>query len=151
MGLLDDAGYLSAPLREIAGSLGVDMDCVEDALEVVQMLEPVGVGARSLAECLALQARDADRYDPCMEALIDNLELVAKGEIARLKRLCDVDDEDFADMLHELRSFDPKPGLAFAEIKIVRKGVGDHLRLLIDFLLHEMPMVSFVHHQTGTY
>ena len=113
-GLLDDAGYLSADLREVAYDLGVDMDCVEDALEVVQMCDPTGVGARSLAECLVLQAKEADRYDPCMAALINNLELVAKGEVAKLKRLCAVDDEDFADMLRELRSFDPKPGLAFA-------------------------------------
>ncbi|MHA7820348.1 MAG: RNA polymerase factor sigma-54 [Erythrobacter sp.] len=113
-GLLDDAGYLTSDLAEIAADLGVDMDCVEDALEVVQMCDPTGVGARSLAECLALQAREADRHDPCMQALIDNLELVARGEVSRLKRLCDVDDEDFADMLRELREYDPKPGLAFA-------------------------------------
>ncbi len=113
-GLLDDAGYLSSDLRDVAYDLGVTLELVEDALEVVQMCDPTGVGARSLSECLALQAREADRYDPCMRALIDNLELVAKGEVARLKRLCKVDDEDFADMLRELREFDPKPGLAFA-------------------------------------
>jgi RNA polymerase sigma-54 factor len=72
------------------------------------------VGARNLAECIAIQAREADRYDPCMKALIDNLELVARGEVERLKRLCRVDDEDFADMLRELRSYNPRPGLAFA-------------------------------------
>lgn len=114
VGLLDDAGYLPFDLRDIAQDLGVSLDMAEDALTVVQMLEPVGVGARSLAECLALQAKEANRYDPCMAALIDNLELVAKGDVARLKRLCGVDDEDFADMLRELRQFDPKPGLAFA-------------------------------------
>ena len=80
---------------------------------MVQMCDPSGVGARSLAECLEIQAREANRYDPCMAALLDNLELLAKGEVARLKRLCNVDDEDFADMLRELRSYDPKPGLAF--------------------------------------
>jgi RNA polymerase sigma-54 factor len=114
VGLLDDAGYLPLTLEDIAADLGISLDLAEDALTVVQMLEPVGVGARSLAECLALQAKDADRYDPCMAALIDNLELVAKGDIARLKRLCRVDDEDFADMLRELREYDPKPGMAFA-------------------------------------
>ena len=113
-GLLDDAGYLSTDLRDVAYDLGVSMDVAEDALTVVQMLDPTGVGARSLAECLKLQAREANRYDPCMAKLLDNLDLVAQGEIARLKRLCDVDDEDFADMLRELREFDPKPGLAFA-------------------------------------
>ena len=85
----------------------------ERALEVVQSLDPTGVGARTLSECLALQAREADRYDPCMARLIDNLELVAKGEFARLRRMCEVDDEDFADMLAELRGYDPKPGLRF--------------------------------------
>ncbi|BDI59593.1 RNA polymerase sigma-54 factor 2 [Qipengyuania nanhaisediminis] len=113
-GLLDEAGYLTADLADIADDLGVDSDCVEDALEVVQMCDPTGVGARDLAECLALQAREADRYDPCMKALLDNLDLVARGEVAQLKRLCRVDDEDFADLLRELRAFDPKPGLAFA-------------------------------------
>ncbi|MGB3712345.1 MAG: RNA polymerase factor sigma-54 [Erythrobacter sp.] len=113
-GLLDDAGYLTGPLDEIAADLGVSLDEVEDALTVVQLCEPTGVGARDLAECLALQAREADRYDPCMRALIGNLELVARGDVAKLKRLCEVDDEDFADMLAELRSYDPRPGLAFA-------------------------------------
>jgi RNA polymerase sigma-54 factor len=65
-----------------------------------------------LSECLAIQAREADRYDPCMQRLIENLDLLARGELPRLKRMCDVDDEDFADMLSELRSYDPKPGLA---------------------------------------
>jgi RNA polymerase sigma-54 factor len=80
---------------------------------VVQSLDPTGVGARTLSECLALQAREADRYDPCMARLIDNLDLIARGEFARLKRMCEVDDEDFADMLGELRAYDPKPGLRF--------------------------------------
>ncbi|WP_299194882.1 RNA polymerase factor sigma-54 [uncultured Erythrobacter sp.] len=113
-GLLDEAGYLSSDLRDVANDLGLPLDVVEDALTVIQMCEPSGVGARDLAECLTLQAKDADRYDPCMAALLDNLDLVAKGEVARLKRLCKVDDEDFADMLSELRQYDPKPGLAFA-------------------------------------
>ncbi len=113
IGLLDEAGYLGFPLREVAADLGVSPDQADAALALVQSLDPTGVGARSLGECLALQAREADRYDPCMARLIDNLELVARGEFARLKRMCDVDDEDFADMLAELRGYDPKPGLRF--------------------------------------
>jgi RNA polymerase sigma-54 factor len=113
VGLLDEAGYLATDLREIAADLAVPLAEAERALAVVQSLDPTGVGARSLAECIALQAREADRYDPCMARLIDNLDLVARGEFARLKRMCDVDDEDFADMLAELRGYDPKPGLAY--------------------------------------
>ncbi|MEP5936972.1 MAG: RNA polymerase factor sigma-54 [Erythrobacter sp.] len=113
VGLLDEAGYLTFDLRDVAQDLGVTIPQTERALTLVQSLEPSGVGARSLSECLAVQAREADRHDPCMARLIDNLELVARGEFARLKRMCDVDDEDFADMLSELRNYDPKPGLAY--------------------------------------
>lgn len=114
IGLLDEAGYLTIPLEEVAEDLGVDFFDAKAALRLVQSLDPSGVGARNLAECIAIQAREADRYDPCMKALIDNLDLVARGEVERLKRLCRVDDEDFADMLRELRSYNPRPGLAFA-------------------------------------
>jgi RNA polymerase sigma-54 factor len=113
IGLLDDAGYLPIPLREVCDDLGVPLAQGEAALALVQSLDPTGVGARSLSECIALQAREADRYDPCMARLIDNLDLVARGEFARLRRMCDVDDDDFADMMGELRAYDPKPGLRF--------------------------------------
>jgi RNA polymerase sigma-54 factor len=113
IGLLDDAGYLGTPIDEVADDLGVEGFEAEAALALVQSLDPSGVGARNLAECIAIQAREADRYDPCMAALIANLDLVARGEVERLKRLCRVDDEDFADMLRELRSYNPRPGLAF--------------------------------------
>ena len=79
----------------------------------MQRFDPTGVGARDLSECLALQAKEADRYDPCMAKLIDNLDLVAKGAFDQLKRMCRVDDEDLRDMLVELRGYDPKPGCRF--------------------------------------
>ncbi|MEO7248187.1 MAG: RNA polymerase factor sigma-54 [Novosphingobium sp.] len=116
---LDDAGYLASPLRELADDLGVALADAEAGLALVQTFDPTGVGARSLGECIALQAREADRYDPAMARLLDHLDLLARGEVPRLKRMCGVDDEDFSDMLAELRSYDPKPGLRFA------KGGGD--------------------------
>ncbi|OYW46053.1 MAG: RNA polymerase sigma-54 factor [Sphingomonadales bacterium 12-68-11] len=130
IGLLDEAGYLHAPLREVAGDLGVPLASVEAALAVVQSLDPTGIGARTLSECLALQAIEADRYDPCMQRLIANLEMVARGEFARLKRMCGVDDEDFADMLNELRGYDPKPGL--------RIGSGERAPVVPDILITEV-------------
>jgi RNA polymerase sigma-54 factor len=111
--LLDEAGYLDTDLREIAAELDVALYEVEDALELVQSLDPTGVGARNLGECLALQAKEANRYDPCMARMLDNLDLLASGEFARLRRMCDVDEEDFTDMLAELRGYDPKPGLRY--------------------------------------
>ncbi len=111
---LDETGYLSIPLTDIAEMSGAPLPTVEAALEVVQQLDPPGVGARSLAECLALQAKVADRYDPAMARLIDNLDLLSKGRTADLKRICGVDDEDLADMIRELRAYDPKPGCRFS-------------------------------------
>jgi RNA polymerase sigma-54 factor len=111
---LEETGYLTISLEQIAELTGAPLDLVEKALHVVQGLDPAGVGARSLAECLALQARAVDRYDPAMERLIDNLDLLSKGRTADLKRICAVDDEDLADMIRELRAYDPKPGCRFA-------------------------------------
>jgi RNA polymerase sigma-54 factor len=112
--MLDETGYLTVPLTDIADLTGEPVELVERALAIVQGLDPAGVGARSLAECLALQAKAADRYDPAMARLIDNLELLSKGRTADLKRICGVDDEDFADMVRELRAYDPKPGCQFS-------------------------------------
>ena len=110
---IDECGYLTIPLREIADRLSVPLARVERALGVIHTLDPTGVGARDLAECIALQAQEADRYDPAMARLIDHLELLARGDLARLKRICRVDDEDMADMIRELRGYDPKPGCRY--------------------------------------
>src|SRR4051795_2856954 len=107
---LDETGYLTVPLEQLAEITGAPPSLVEQALAVVQGLDPAGVGARSLAECLALQAKAADRYDPAMARMIDNLDLLSKGRTNDLKRICGVDDEDLADMIRELRAYDPKPG-----------------------------------------
>ncbi|WP_294357665.1 RNA polymerase factor sigma-54 [uncultured Sphingomonas sp.] len=110
---IDEAGYLQVRLLEVAQRLGVPLAQVEAVLGVIQTFDPTGVGARDLAECLAIQAREVDRYDPCMARLLDNLDLLARGDLSRLKRLCHVDDEDMADMIRELRGYDPKPGCRF--------------------------------------
>ncbi len=72
---LDEAGYLHTKLHALAEELGAPLAEVERALALVQSCDPTGVGARSLSECLALQAKEADRYDPCMARLIDHLDL----------------------------------------------------------------------------
>src|SRR3954471_5615229 len=111
---LDETGYLTVTLDQIEHLSGAPMAWIEQALELVQGLDPPGVGARSLSECLALQAKAADRYDPAMARLIDNLDLLSKGRTADLKRICGVDDEDLADMIRELRAYNPKPGCQFS-------------------------------------
>ena len=110
---LDEAGYLTEPLAELAERLGVPEATAESVLTKLQAIEPVGLFARSLKECLALQLRERDRLDPAMQALLDNLELLAKRDIAGLLKLCGVDQEDLTDMIKEIRALNPKPGLVF--------------------------------------
>ncbi|WP_033922405.1 RNA polymerase factor sigma-54 [Sphingomonas sp. 37zxx] len=130
---IDECGYLTVSLLDVANRLGVPLARVEAVLGVIQTFDPTGVGARNLSECLALQAKEADRYDPCMARLIYNLDLVARGQLAQLKRMCGVDDEDMADMIRELRSYDPKPGCRYGgepsqavvpDLFVARRGAG---------------------------
>ena len=111
--MIDEAGYFEGQTFDVAQRLDVPLFHVERVLGVIQTLDPSGVGARSLAECIALQAKEVDRYDPAMAKLIDNLDLLARGAIPQLRRLCGVDEDDMADMIRELRGYDPKPGLRF--------------------------------------
>ena len=110
---VDEAGYLGEPVERLAGNLSLPESDILRVLAVVQGFSPSGIAARNLAECLAIQLRDMDRYDPAMQALIGRLDLVARRDLAALRRICGVDAEDLAEMLAELRRLDPKPGRAF--------------------------------------
>ncbi|THF47075.1 RNA polymerase factor sigma-54 [Allorhizobium terrae] len=110
---LDDAGYLRVDLTEVSSQLGVQLRDVERILTVLQTLEPAGIFARDLGECLAIQLAQRDRLDPAMATLVKNLDLLGKRDFASLKRLCGVDEEDLLDMLAEIRKLNPKPGAGF--------------------------------------
>ena len=110
---VDEAGYLAEPLDAIAERLGISLARAETVLSILQGFDPTGVAARSLAECLALQLKERDRFDPVMATLVGHLDLLARRDHAGLKRLCGVDDEDLADMVAEIRRLDPKPGRSF--------------------------------------
>lgn len=115
---LDEAGYLRADLAEIADRLGAPLQSVERILAVLQGLEPTGVFARDLAECLALQLKERNRYDPAMEVLLANIELLARRDFDQLKKLAGVDDEDLFEMIAEIRALDPRPGSAFGALVV---------------------------------
>lgn len=110
---VDEAGYLRGDLAGMAEKLGAPIEEVENVLAEIQTFDPPGVCARDLAECLAIQLRERDRFDPAMKTLIANLDLLAKRDFVTLRKLCNVDEEDFADMVAELRRLNPKPGLVF--------------------------------------
>ncbi|MFW5681338.1 MAG: RNA polymerase factor sigma-54 [Pseudomonadota bacterium] len=111
---IDEAGYCRADLVEVAARLGVEPARVEAVLAVIQGFDPTGVGARSLQECLGLQLRELNRFDPAMQALLKNLDRLAKADRKALLRLCQVDEDDLAEMIAEIRALDPRPGLRFA-------------------------------------
>lgn len=110
---LDAAGYLALDLRDTAERLQVDQAAIEAVLKTLQGFEPPGLFARSLSECLAIQLRHKDRYDPAMQTLVDNLDLLARRDFKMLRRLCGVEEADLLDMLAEIQALDPKPGNRF--------------------------------------
>jgi RNA polymerase sigma-54 factor len=116
--LVDEAGYLPPDLGQAAERLGASHEDVEAVLAVLQEFDPPGICARSLSECLAIQLRELNRYDPAMQALVEHLDLLAKRDIAALRKFCGVDDEDITDMIGEIRRLDPKPGLRFGSARM---------------------------------
>jgi RNA polymerase sigma-54 factor len=116
--LVDEAGYLSGDVAAVAEKLGAPVADVEAVLALLQDCDPPGVCARNLTECLAIQLKERDRFDPAMQALVANLEMVAKRDFSGLKKVCRVDDEDLADMIAEIRGLNPKPGHAFGSTMV---------------------------------
>jgi RNA polymerase sigma-54 factor len=107
---IDDDGYLRDSDEEVARRMGASIERVTAARALLQRCEPIGVGARDLAECLGLQLAERDRLDPAMRRLLDNLPLLAKADWPALLRLCGVDREDLEEMVAELKALDPRPG-----------------------------------------
>ncbi|MDB5597641.1 MAG: polymerase, sigma 54 subunit, RpoN [Hyphomicrobiales bacterium] len=110
---VDEAGYLTETVDAIAERLGASPAAVAAVLDKIQQFDPAGIAARNLSECLGLQLRERNRLDPAMQALLDHLPLLAKRDFTALRKLCGVDEEDFAEMVAEVRRLDPKPGRAY--------------------------------------
>ncbi len=141
---VDEGGYLRADIEEVAERLGCDLAAVESVLARLQGFEPTGVFARDVRECLTLQLKEKNRFDPAMAALMDNLDLLAKRDLVALRKVCGVDVEDLKDMIAEVRGLTPKPGAAFGgepsapviPDAVVREGPGGlwHVELNSDAL-----------------
>lgn len=115
MQALEPTGWLGRPLAAIAAEAGFALDEGERVLALLQSIEPTGIFARSLAECLRLQAIEAESYDPVMACVLDHLDVLASGDIARLAKLCAVAEKEIMARLRIIRSFDPKPGGQFGQ------------------------------------
>ncbi len=107
--LLCPAGRLTADPVAIAAAMAIPLERVEAVRARMMRFDPVGLFARDLKECLAAQLAERNRLDPAMQALLDNLDLLARRELRRLSTICGVDAEDLTDMIAEIRCLDPKP------------------------------------------
>lgn len=115
---VDEAGYLHADLGDIQAKLAAPNGMVERVLGILQSFEPAGVCARTLAECLALQLKEQNRFDPQIGSLLDNLSLIATHNLAALRRAVGVDAEELAEMIGEIKKLNPKPGLKFGSVQM---------------------------------
>ena len=115
---VDEGGYLRLDLDELAERLGCARALVEAVLAKVQGFDPPGVFARDVRECLMLQLQDKNRCDPAMQALLDNLDLLARRDFTNLRRICGVDEEDLRDMVAEIKGLTPRPGAAFGSAPV---------------------------------
>ncbi|MDB5790177.1 MAG: polymerase factor sigma-54 [Massilia sp.] len=120
---IDDNGYLEEQLDEIharlPAELEVEMDEMRCALALVQSLDPVGVGARSASECLALQIRQMPGVPlvtrrMALKIVEGYLSWFAQREFNKLKKALDCDDEDLREAQAVIRQCNPHPGAAFA-------------------------------------
>lgn len=116
--LVDEAGYITPHLESVAAKLGAPMEMVDAVLAKLQTLDPAGVMARSLSECLALQLKDQNRYDPLMAKLLAHLDLLASRNVSALRKAVDVDMDELADMIQEIKRLNPKPGLKFGSVQM---------------------------------
>jgi len=131
LGLLDDAGYLREETEALALSLGVSAARISSVITQLQTMEPTGVFARSLSECLAMQLAETDQLDKANEILLENLELLARHDLTKLAKLCGIDMDDLKDRVLHLRTLSPKPGMAY--------GGGAVTGLEPDVFVREMP------------
>ncbi|WP_411816008.1 RNA polymerase factor sigma-54 [Hyphococcus sp. DH-69] len=111
--MIDEAGYLREDLETVADRLGAELKDVETTHKMITSFDPSGVGARDLKECLKLQLIDADRFDPSMQAFVENIELLARSDLKGLMNATQADEEDVRDMIAEIRALTPKPGYAY--------------------------------------
>ena len=111
--LLDPAGRVAVSTADLADAMGIDIARVAAVRDRMMRFDPTGLFAPDLRTCLAAQLAERNRLDPAMQALLDNLEMLARRDLRGLLAVCGVDAEDMTDMIAELRQLDPKPGAAF--------------------------------------
>jgi RNA polymerase sigma-54 factor len=122
---IDDAGYLRADMAEVAARLKVSEEVVDDARAIIQTLEPVGVGARDLQECLRLQLHAMGLLDDVMDVCLSHLDWVGMkqwdkiaAEVNRIDPKNECDAEEVLLALADMQKCNPKPAAGFGTARI---------------------------------
>jgi len=115
---LEPSGWLGTSLAKIAANLGVTTRAVEVVLLQLQEIEPVGLFARDLAECLRLQAQEEGSYDAVMAQVLDRLDLLAVGNMTALAARIGVGEREIALRFRLIRAMNPKPGTEFDALAV---------------------------------
>lgn len=110
---LEPSGWLGQPVAAVAAQAGVSEQDAEAVLKQLHAIEPAGLFARNLAECLRLQAVDQGIMTPVFAAVLNNLPKLAAADLAGLARTCRCDMDELRAVLRQLRSLNPKPGAIF--------------------------------------
>ena len=116
--LVDEAGYLPADLSALPEKLGAPQELFDGVLASLQTLDPPGVFARSLAECLALQLKEQNRYDPVIGTFLDNLHLLASHNFPALKKAVGIEIDEIMEIVAEIKRLNPKPGLKYGSVQM---------------------------------
>jgi RNA polymerase sigma-54 factor len=104
------SGWLGNPVEEIAISSGCSEEEAEEVLEKLQTFEPTGLFARDLADCLRLQLIENGDFTEAFAILLDNLELLGRGEVKKVAKLITSSEAEVIRMLGVIRTLNPKPG-----------------------------------------
>ena len=116
--MVDDAGYLPADLSALPEKLGAPQELIDRVLASLQSLEPPGAFARSLQECLALQLKEQNRFDPVIAAFLANLHLLASHNFPALKKAVGVEMDELMEIVAEIKRLNPKPGLKYGSVQM---------------------------------
>lgn len=108
---LDETGRLDTTISLLAKTLHVPPAHIDTVRTRMLDFDPPGCFAFTLAECLAAQFRARNRYDPAVATMLNHLDWLARGEHDRLRKACGLDAQDYAELLRELRSCNPRPGI----------------------------------------
>lgn len=112
--LLDQNGYLSEDITQIAQSLKCSEKFLEDLIAKLQKLDPIGAYARNLKECLSLQIQEKGLFDKKYQSLLEHLDDIAKGELKKILKDCGITKDEFTSMLNQIKTLEPKPGRNFS-------------------------------------